>query len=217
MELDEVLSKRDQINTHLLAAVDHATQTWGTKVTRVDIKDVLPPEDITRAMARQLTADREKRAQILTAEGTRQSEILRAEGLKQAKILEAEGNLEAAKRQAEARERLAGAEAEATRLLVASVGNPEAALQYFVAQRYVDALQKLGESPAARMIVVPTEFSNICRYYDSHYRNDEEHGQKIMLHNGFMLPFSEWYYCSLNHFRLGSMPSGLASLPCLPQ
>jgi regulator of protease activity HflC (stomatin/prohibitin superfamily) len=113
-------------------------------------------------MARQLTADREKRAQILTAEGTRQSEILRAEGLKQAKILEAEGNLEAAKRQAEARERLAGAEAEATRLLVASVGNPEAALQYFVAQRYVDALQKLGESPAARMIVVPTEFSNLA-------------------------------------------------------
>jgi regulator of protease activity HflC (stomatin/prohibitin superfamily) len=162
MELDEVLSKRDQINTHLLAAVDHATQTWGTKVTRVDIKDVLPPEDITRAMARQLTADREKRAQILTAEGTRQSEILRAEGLKQAKILEAEGNLEAAKRQAEARERLAGAEAEATRLLVATVGNPEAALQYFVAQRYVDALQKLGESPAARMIVVPTEFSNLA-------------------------------------------------------
>jgi regulator of protease activity HflC (stomatin/prohibitin superfamily) len=157
MELDEVLSKRDQINTHLLSAVDHATQSWGTKVTRVDVKDVLPPEDITRAMAMQLTADREKRA-----EGIRQSQILEAEGQKQAKILEAEGDLEAARRQAEARERLAQAEAEATKSLVTSVGNAEAALQYFVAQRYVDALQKLGDSPAARMIIVPTELSNLA-------------------------------------------------------
>ena len=161
MELDEVLSKREEINSRLLAALDHATQTWGTKVTRVEIKDVLPPEDITRAMAMQLTADREKRARILEAEGVRQSEILKSEGLKQSKILEAEGMLEAAKRQAEARERLAAAEAESTRLLVESVGNPQAALQYFVAQRYVDALQKLGESPAARMVVVPTELSTL--------------------------------------------------------
>ena len=162
MELDEVLSKRDQINTHLLSAVDHATQSWGTKVTRVDVKDVLPPEDITRAMAMQLTADREKRSKILSAEGIRQSQILEAEGQKQAKILEAEGDLEAARRQAEARERLAQAEAEATKSLVTSVGNAEAALQYFVAQRYVDALQKLGDSPAARMIIVPTELSNLA-------------------------------------------------------
>jgi regulator of protease activity HflC (stomatin/prohibitin superfamily) len=161
MELDEVLSKREEINSRLLAALDHATQTWGTKVTRVEIKDVLPPEDITRAMALQLTADREKRARILEAEGVRQSEILKSEGLKQSKILEAEGMLESAKLQAEARERLAGAEAESTRLLVESVGNPQAALQYFIAQRYVDALQKLGDSPAARMIVVPTELTSL--------------------------------------------------------
>ena len=140
MELDEVLAKRDEINTRLLTALDQATQTWGTKVTRVEIKDVLPPEDITRAMSKQLTADREKRA----------------------KILEAEGMLAAARLQADARERLAGAEAESTRLLVESVGKPEAALQYFIAQRYIDALQKLGDSPAARMIVVPTDFSNFA-------------------------------------------------------
>jgi regulator of protease activity HflC (stomatin/prohibitin superfamily) len=113
-------------------------------------------------MSKQLTADREKRAKILEAEGFRQAEILNAEGLKQAKILEAEGNLAAARLQAEARERLAGAEAESTRLLVESVGKPEAALQYFIAQRYIDALQKLGDSPAARMIVVPTDFSNFA-------------------------------------------------------
>jgi regulator of protease activity HflC (stomatin/prohibitin superfamily) len=161
MELDEVLSKRDEINSRLLAALDQATQTWGTKVTRVEIKDVLPPEDITRAMALQLTADREKRARILEAEGVRQSEILRAEGMKQSAILEAEGKLAAARLEAEARERLAGAEAESTRLLVNQVGNPDAALQYFVAQRYVDALQKMGESPAARLVVVPAEISSL--------------------------------------------------------
>jgi regulator of protease activity HflC (stomatin/prohibitin superfamily) len=161
MELDEVLSKRDEINSRLLAALDQATQTWGTKVTRVEIKDVLPPDDITRAMALQLTADREKRARILEAEGVRQSEILRAEGMKQSAILEAEGKLAAARLEAEARERLAGAEAESTRLLVNQVGNPDAALQYFVAQRYVDALQKMGESPAARLVVVPAEISSL--------------------------------------------------------
>jgi regulator of protease activity HflC (stomatin/prohibitin superfamily) len=161
MELDEVLSKRDEINSRLLGALDQATQTWGTKVTRVEIKDVLPPEDITRAMALQLTADREKRAKILEAEGVRQAEILRAEGMKQSAILEAEGKLAAARLEAEARERLAGAEAESTRLLVDQVGRPDAALQYFVAQRYVDALQKMGESPAARMVVVPAEISSL--------------------------------------------------------
>ena len=162
MELDEVLAKRDEINSRHLSALDHATQTWGTKVTRVEIEDVLPPEDITRAMSKQLTADREKRARILEAEGVRQAEILNAEGLKQSKILEAEGMLASAKLQAEARERLAAAEAESTRLLVQSVGNPDAALQYFISQRYIDALQKLGDSPASRMIVVPTDFSNIA-------------------------------------------------------
>ena len=161
MELDEVLSKRDEINSRLLAALDQATQTWGTKVTRVEIKDVLPAEDITRAMALQLTADREQRARILDAEGVRPSEILRAEGMKQSAMLEAEGKLAAARLEAEARERLAGAEAESTRLLVNQVGNPDAALQYFVAQRYVDALQKMGESPAARLVVVPAEISSL--------------------------------------------------------
>jgi len=163
MDLDEVLSKRDEINTRLLAILDSATRPWGTKITRVELKDVRPPEEVVASMSKQLTADRTKRAQILTAEGQRQSEILKAEGQKQAQILAAEGRLEAAKRDAEARERLAEAEAKATTLVSEAVGSGSVqALNYFVAQRYTEALTNIGSSPNSKLVLLPLEAAGIA-------------------------------------------------------
>ncbi|MBS7670260.1 SPFH domain-containing protein [Croceicoccus gelatinilyticus] len=162
MDLDETLSKRDDINARLLSVVDHATSPWGVKVTRVEIMDIRPPRDISDAMARQMKAEREKRAQILEAEGSRASEILRAEGQKQARILEAEGRKESAFRDAEAREREAQAEAEATRVVseaIASSGTQ--ALNYFVAQKYVEAVEGFATSPNAKTILFPVEATQL--------------------------------------------------------
>ena len=163
LDLDETLSHRDQINDRLLHVLDSATEPWGTKVTRVELKDVRPPEDVQIAMAKQLTADRERRAQILHAEGVKQADILEAEGKKQARILEAEGNLAAAQREAEARERLAQAEARATEVVSRAVseGNVQA-LNYFVAQKYVEAMTQIGKSPSTRLVLMPTDFSGLA-------------------------------------------------------
>ena len=160
MELDEVLSNRDHINSRLLEVIDATTGPWGVKVARIEIKDLQPPPDITNAMARQMKAERERRAVITEADGEKQAQIARAEGSKQAAILEAEGRKEAAFRDAEARERLAHAEAKATEDVSAAIAKGDVnAVNYFIAQRYVDAFSKLAESPNAKMIVVPTEMS----------------------------------------------------------
>ena len=162
MELDEVLSQRDQINSRLLAVIDEATSPWGVKVARIEIKDLLPPPDISNAMARQMKAERERRAVITEADGEKQAAIARAEGAKQAAILEAEGRREAAFRDAEARERSAGAEAEATRLVLEAIAKGDVnAINYFVAQRYVDAFAKLAESPQQKTVIVPAEMSSM--------------------------------------------------------
>ena len=162
MDLDELLSKRDHINARLLAVIDDATTPWGIKVTRVEIKDIEPPRDIVEAMARQMKAEREKRANILEAEGIRQSEILKAEGEKQAAILEAEGRKEAAYRDAEARERLAEAEAKATATVSKAIaeGNVQA-INYFVAQKYIDALGKFADSENQKILFLPLEAANV--------------------------------------------------------
>ena len=158
MDLDELLSKRDEINHRLLSIVDDATTPWGVKVTRIEIKDIAPPRDLVDAMARQMKAEREKRASVLEAEGARQAAILRAEGEKQATILAADGRREAAVRDAEARERLAEAEAKATQMVSDAIarGNVQA-LNYFVAQKYTEAVRELATAQNQRVILFPVE------------------------------------------------------------
>ncbi|TBR13422.1 MAG: SPFH/Band 7/PHB domain protein [Lysobacter sp.] len=162
MDLDESLSKRDEINTKVLVAVDAATHPWGLKVNRIELKDIQPPRDLVDSMARQMKAEREKRANILEAEGFRQAAILKAEGEKQSVILEAEGNREAAFRQAEARERLAEAEAKATELVSNAIadGNVQA-INYFVAQKYIEAFKALAEAPNQKFVLMPMESAGI--------------------------------------------------------
>jgi regulator of protease activity HflC (stomatin/prohibitin superfamily) len=162
MDLDELLSQRDKINAQLLIVVDAATSPWGVKVTRIEIKDIQPPQDLIDSMARQMKAEREKRAVILDAEGLRQSEILKAEGEKQAVVLEAEGRKEAAFRDAEAREREAEAEAKATTMVSEAISRGDIqAINYFVAQKYVDALQHIGSAPNQKLVLMPLEASSV--------------------------------------------------------
>lgn len=162
LDLDESLSKRDEINAKVLVAVDQATHPWGLKVNRIELKDIQPPRDLVDSMARQMKAEREKRANILEAEGHRQSEILRAEGDKQAAILEAEGKREAAFREAEARERLAEAEAKATQLVSDAIaGGNVNAINYFVAQKYIEAFKALAEAPNQKFVMMPMEATGV--------------------------------------------------------
>ena len=162
MDLDEVLSNRDDINARLLSVIDAATNPWGVKITRVEIKDLTPPHDITEAMARQMKAEREKRADILTAEGMKQSEILKAEGFKTAQVLEAEGRKEAAFRDAEARERSAEAEAKATEMVSKAIAQGDVqAVNYFVATKYTEALRDIAAAPNQKVIMLPLEAANV--------------------------------------------------------
>lgn len=162
MDLDELLSRRDEINARLLSVVDEATSPWGIKVTRIEIKDISPPKDLVDSMARQMKAEREKRAQILEAEGMRQAEILKAEGLKQGAILDAEGRKEAAFRDAEARERLAEAEARATMMVSEAISKGDVqAINYFVAQKYIESLKEVASANNSKLIFMPLEASSV--------------------------------------------------------
>ncbi len=162
MDLDELLSRRDDINARLLSVVDDATTPWGIKVTRIEIKDIEPPRDLVESMARQMKAEREKRAAILEAEGHKQAEILRADGEKQAAILDAEGRREAAFRDAEARERLAEAEARATTMVSEAIAQGDVqAINYFVAQKYVESLKDIASADNSKLILMPLEASNV--------------------------------------------------------
>ena len=162
MDLDETLSKRDEINLRLLRVVDEATSPWGVKVTRIEIRDIQPPQDLVDSMARQMKAERDKRANILEAEGYRQAAILKADGEKQSAVLEAEGRKEAALRDAEARERLAEAEARATTMVSKAIaeGNTNA-LNYFVAQKYIEALKEFAGSPNQKVFFLPVEATSV--------------------------------------------------------
>lgn len=162
MDLDELLSQRDKINAQLLHVVDDATQPWGIKVTRIEIKDIAPPKDLVDSMARQMKAERDKRAAVLEAEGLRQAAILKAEGEKQSAILQAEGDKEAAYRQAEARERLAEAEAKATTLVSQSIATGSVqAVNYFLGLKYTEALEKIASAHNQKVILMPLEASNV--------------------------------------------------------
>lgn len=162
MELDQLLSNRDIINAKLLTAVDEATEPWGVKITRIEIRDITPPRDLVDAMGRQMKAERDRRATILEADGDREAAIKRAEGEKQAAILTAEGAREAAFREAEARERLAEAEARATEMVSQAIATGDVqAINYFVAQRYIEALQAMASAPNQRVVLMPLEASSV--------------------------------------------------------
>ncbi|MDO8360130.1 MAG: SPFH domain-containing protein, partial [Devosia sp.] len=162
MDLDELLSHRDEINSRLLRVVDAAVSPWGIKITRIEIKDIDPPRDLVESMGRQMKAEREKRATILEAEGRRQSAILTAEGAKQAQVLEAEGRREAAFRDAEARERSAEAEAKATQVVSDAIASGSVqAINYFVANNYIKAIESIAKSPNQKLLMLPIEAANV--------------------------------------------------------